>query len=120
MLRRSPTCDTELERADVVALVEHCRGEMVLAHGRAHPVQGRDVVEACLPEMIGGTGRNTLALGATGYQNFQREMVDRWNANGCAFPGVTTTRTQATSGEPGTSSRVKLGNGLLVLRSTRG
>jgi hypothetical protein len=33
---------------------------------------------------------------ADAYQNFHYETIDRWNENGRAFPGVTTTRTQPT------------------------
>ena len=52
------------------------------------------------------------------YQSLQRETTRGWKAKGCAARGVTTTRTQRTSGDPGTSSRVKVAN-LLPLGTPR-
>lgn len=54
------------------------------------------------------------------YQYFQRGTTCASNAKGFLAPGVTTTRTQPTSGEPGTCRRVRFSNCRPVVRRTSG
>ena len=54
------------------------------------------------------------------YQYFQRGTSRCSNAKDVVAPGVTTTRTQPTSGDPGTSSLVTLPIVCLVARAFNG
>ena len=54
------------------------------------------------------------------YQYFQRGTTCSSNANGSSAPGVTTTRTQPTLGDPGTCMRVRFSRRRPVVRRTSG